>query len=66
MVGPMENAYKKKMEEFRNWEEENNLRKDCTARTESVATSGGAVADFVDEVSRQMLEAYKDILTVTI
>jgi hypothetical protein len=67
MVEPMENAYKKKVEEFRNWEEENNLRKDGTVRTESVAASGSApVADFVDEVSRQMLEAYKDILPVSI
>jgi hypothetical protein len=67
MVAPMENAYKEKVEEFTKWEEENSLRKDSTVLTGSAATrSGGDVAGFVDEVSRQMLEAYKDILPVSI
>jgi hypothetical protein len=66
MVVKMEKAYDAKVKEFRMWEKENNLSRDG-ARTESVlAASGSAVADFVDEVSRQMLEAYRDILPVSI
>jgi hypothetical protein len=68
MVGSMEEAYKKKVEEFKQWEEENNLRKNGASAEISAAAGGtsSALADFVDEVSRQMLEAYKDILPVTI
>jgi hypothetical protein len=71
MVGPMEDAYNKKVKEFRMWEEQNNLGKKVNTSTKDVPESdAGAVAgsapDFVDEVSRQMLEAYTDIPGVSI
>jgi hypothetical protein len=71
MVGPMENAYNNKVKEFKMWEEQNNLRKKDDTSTKDVTESdAGAVAgsapDFVDEVSRKMLEAYMDIPGVSI
>jgi hypothetical protein len=71
MVGPMEAAYNKKVGEFRMWEEQNNLRKkDGTSTNGGDPEGDSAVASsahdlFVDEVSRQMLEAYADVLRVT-
>jgi hypothetical protein len=71
MVVEMENAYDAKVKEFRMWEKENDLRKrDDTTSANCVPEGDGAVPrsapDFVDEVSRQMLEAYADVLRVTI
>ena len=70
MVVEMENAYDEKVEEFRVWEEQNNLRKrDDTTKGVSKSNGAGVASsapDFVDEVSRQMLEAYTDILRVSI
>lgn len=67
MVVEIEKAYNTKIKEFQMWEEENNLRSDG-ASTQGALAAGGTstVAGFVDEVSRQMLEAYKDILPVII
>ena len=65
MKGALEEAYDKSVEEFCAWEEKHNLRGNDGA-TKGAETSGAAVASsepaFVDEVSRQMLQAYASVV----